>query len=334
MTVDNPYSADEAIVQEILQILENIELASQEGESQWTDKRASPRIQARLACKVRYLSPDSRKVLDTSGWTRDISRTGMGFVTGVHFARKSELRTAIQVGHASPRILTGEVVYSRMISDGWYLTGMKFEPVTDERLFKMEDVDSVSPDLDPTRIEGKSSAAVKQEIMKTKWDRHRQMLKLLHSVASNGTRTRDTINQVLLCTASPNVELRRASIQACMRIPREEGITALIALLDDSKDKIQAEAAESLGHLSASAAITPLKQLMKRSNPEVSLHAAGALGRIGDRSGLSMVITMLESDNPHTRLAAMCFGAIVGHNFRPNSQGIEEARRYMEAKQL
>lgn len=333
MAIDYPDSADEATAQEICQILEEIELAAQTGDSQWMNKRDSPRRRARLVCNVRYLSPDGVKVLNASGWTRDISRTGLGFVTREHFVRKSQLCAAVQMTNTSPKKLTGTVVYSRMINDGWYLTGMKFESVADLRLLTFGDLGFLSKDPSPENNKTESATDMGQDMNMIKGTRHQQLLKMLKSVAVHGTRTRDTINEVLLCSASTNYELRRASIHACMCIPREEAITALISLLDDPKDKIRSEAAEALGHLSAKKAISPLVKLTKNANPEIALRAAGALGRIGDKSGISIVINHLETDGPHTRLAAMCFGAIVGHNFRPNSQGIDEARRYMAAKQ-
>lgn len=333
MAIDYPDSADEATAQEICQILEEIELTAQLGDNEWTNKRVAPRRQARLVCNVLYISPDGETVLKTSGWTRDISLTGLGFVTREHFVRKSQLCAAVLMNNTSPKKLTGTVVYSRMINDGWYLTGMKFESVADLRLLTYGDTGDLSNDPSPANNETGSATNMKQETNMIKGNRHRQLLKMLNSVAVHGTRTRDTINEVLLCSASTNYELRRASIHACMRIPREEAITVLISMLDDSKDEIRSEAAEALGQLSATTAIAPLARLIKNDNPEIALRAAGAMGRIGDKSGISLVINHLESDGPHTRLAAMCFGAIVGHNFRPNSQGIEEARRYMVAKQ-
>lgn len=332
MTIGDSGSACEADMQEISQILEEIELASQTGENQWTDKRVAPRRRARLECKVRFLSPDGEIVLDTSGWTRDISRTGLGFVTREHFARKAQLSARVQVSNSPPRTLTGTVVYSRIVNDGWYLTGMKFESVSDKRLMIFEKVVSSSSTIIPVKKPRKSAETMKQEIQKSKGDRHSQLLRMLKSVASSGTRSRDKINEVLLCTSSSNYEIRRASVHACMQLPREEAITALITMLEDVKDTIRAEAAEALGCLGGSFATQPLKKLLKSSNPEVSLRAAGALGRIGDQSGLSIIANILQTDNAHTRLAAMCFGAAVGHNFRPNSQGIEEARRYLVAK--
>lgn len=332
MSIGNSGSIDEADIQEINQILKEIELASQLGENQWTNKRVEPRRRARLECKVRYLSIDGEVVMNTSGWTRDISRTGLGFVTREHFARKVQLSACVQVSNSPPRTLTGTVVYSRMVNDGWYLTGMKFESVADKRLLTFDQVDSLTRGLVSSNTIRKSAETMNQETQKSKGDRHDQLIRMLKSVASSGTRSREKINQILVCTSSSNYEIRYASLQACMQIPREEAITVLITMLKDVKDKIRAEAAEGLGYLGASSAIVPLKQLLKSSNPEVTLRAAGALGRIGDHSGLSLVANLLQTDNPHTRLAAMCYGAIVGHNFRPNSQGIEEARRYLSAK--
>jgi len=332
MTLGNSGSVDEADLREINQILEEIELASHTGDQQWTDKRVAPRRQARLECQVRYLSIDGEAVKDTSGWTRDISRTGLGFVTREHFARKVQLSARVQVSNSPPRTLTGTVVYSRMVNDGWYLTGMKFESVTDKRLLSFEPVALLSRGIVSSTNARKSTENMNQDNVKTKGNRHDQLLRMLRSVASSGTRTRDKINQILMCTSSSNYEIRHASVQACMQIPREEAINALMAMLDDVKDKIRAEAAEGLGYLGASSAIVPLKKLLNSANPEVSLRAAGALGRIGDRSGVSLIATFLQTDNAHTRLAAMCYGAIVGHNFRPNSQGIEEARRYLATK--
>lgn len=332
MAIGNSGSVSEAEMQEIRQILEEVELAAQTGVTGWINKRVEPRRRARLECKVRYLSPDGEIVKDTSGWTRDISRTGLGFVTREHFMRNSQLSACVQVSNSPPRTLAGIVVYSRMINDGWYLTGMKFEAVADKRLMTFDQVDSLTQGGVSTHTNRKPTAKMKQEIQISKGDRHHRLLHMLKSVASSGTRSRDKINEVLMCTSSSNYEIRRASVHACMQIPREEAITALMTLLNDVKDKILADAADGLGYLGASAAIPPLKKLLKKSNPEVSLRAAGALGRIGDQSGVSLVANILQTENPHTRLAAMCYGAIVGHNFRPNSQGIEEARRYLVAK--
>ncbi len=81
-------------------------------------------------------------------------------------------------------------------------------------------------------------------------------------------------------------------------------------------------------------ALEPLRGLLSDSVTRIALRAAGAMGKLGDNSGLRLVARILQSDCPETRLAAHTLGEITGHRFAANREGVESARRYLDAKKL
>ena len=57
-------------------------------------------------------------------------------------------------------------------------------------------------------------------------------------------------------------------------------------------------------------------------------------GLLGDNAGLPLVARLLDSDESVSRLAARTLGAITGHRFPANGDGVRAARRYLNAKNL
>ncbi|MBU0719392.1 MAG: HEAT repeat domain-containing protein, partial [Planctomycetes bacterium] len=77
-----------------------------------------------------------------------------------------------------------------------------------------------------------------------------------------------------------------------------------------------------------------LRELLHDPVERVALRAAGALGKLGDCSGLPLIETMLQDDGPAARLAAAALGDVTGHRFSANREGVESARRYLDAKKF
>jgi hypothetical protein len=63
----------------------------------------------------------------------------------------------------------------------------------------------------------------------------------------------------------------------------------------------------------------------------VRLKAAGMLGRLENDAGLPIVVRCLEEDgNEHAPRAAVAYGLIIGRSFAANTDGVAEARRYLD----
>ncbi len=102
-------------------------------------------------------------------------------------------------------------------------------------------------------------------------------------------------------------------------------------MTDDNKD-VRLNAVSALEVLGPGPAASALRDRLTDDSVPIRLRAAGALGRIQDQSGLPIVLHFLLDDTSHTRQAAVAYGMIVEQKFRPNVDGIAEARRYYKAR--
>lgn len=96
--------------------------------------RKFERKRLRVACTVYYVAFDGSSVRSVAGVTRDISRSGLGFLSQQDLPIHIEVRVVLTLPDAKTVDLTGVVVYSRMVRVGWHLVGVQFGDVRDERL--------------------------------------------------------------------------------------------------------------------------------------------------------------------------------------------------------
>jgi len=321
--------ATTAGVDEIQHILADIDRESASASAKWANKRNSPRRRVELSCNVRFLAPDGAKVQYVDGQVRDISESGIGIVTRRHFARGAALFLTLHLAQDKTRNITARVVFSRVVREGWYLTGARFEAVSEKLLAQGSsgEAGTGAANLADRGNYVQSSAAGGPS---AGGPRDRAM-RLLAAASSSGPASKDAVNRILFLSGSSDHVVRRASIPALMQITGANGRMALEALLSDPNGEIQAEAAEALGAVGAFASREHIKKLLPHKDPEVALRAAAALGRLDDRSGLPVVRRYLQKDDPCTRLAVRTLGIIVGRKFRLNSDGIAEARRCLKS---
>lgn len=319
-----------ADAQAIRGVLAEIERAAVLDTGQWADKRDKTRRRINTPCTVRYAAPDGDAVLSLEGQTRDISGGGLGFVSSQHFRRGAPLYIMVSGKGGQTKRLTGTVVYSRLVQERWYLTGVKFVPIGEH---------------DPALQAGKSRSAQGAGLgagtrpprppkgldeEQTQNSSRERTLRFLTATSSSGVTSNTQIDKIIVLSSSDDHVIRRATIPALMQIRSPAGRLGLESLLNDPNSQIQVDAAEALGGIGARETIESLKELLKHKKPEVALRVATVLGRLGDKSGIAVVRRYLPKDNPHTRAAARALGVIVGRKFRLNSDGITEARRYLK----
>jgi hypothetical protein len=333
-------------VQEVLDLLAELDRTSATEEGRWANKRRDQRRRVRVPCRVRYLAPNGQTVCTAAGHTRDVSLRGLGFVMEAHFARGAPLEVTITLGECKTRRVSGRVVYSRFLRDGWHLTGIRFEPIGLGQLESdgaraSADAPSTqgmvpqalqyaapagTPQAGPRSGDDRSDQTVNQKA-RLKGSNRDKSLRALALAASLKRNSREALTKVLLLSASDDHVVRRAAIPALLQIAGPEAKEGLVRLLEDVNPQIQIEAAEALGQLNAKTAIEPIRRLLRHEKVDVTLRAAAVLGRLDDRSGLTVVRHYLAKDNPHTRDAVRTLGIIMGRRFRLNEQGIAEARR-------
>lgn len=136
-------------------ILDRLDAQARVCKSDYASKRASVRRRLRAPCLIRYASRDGTAVLTAPGKTRDLSRTGLGVLAKASFSAHAELYLTLILPDEKTVGLTGKVVYARGLRLGWYIVGVKLQPISDDRLSpkgakdESEDVpESPEPPLD------------------------------------------------------------------------------------------------------------------------------------------------------------------------------------------
>lgn len=325
-------SALATVESEIRELLQQIDEAALGRKDRWAEKRDSDRRRYRTRCFVRYLSNDGKSVLAANGSTRDISLTGLGLLSNVHFRRKSSLLISVAAGEEKFKHLTGTVVYSRAVREGWFLTGLRFGAVDDARLAPGTVGQTPSVDDAPSKASGVGRKSDKP--MPDAASRRQQAFTLLAAAATLRTHTRESISKVVMLTLSSDHEVRQATIPVLMQIAGQDGVISLVRLLDDPNPVIQGEAADALGRMKAANAVGALQKLLHHRDDEVALRAAEALGRMNDSSGLRRVVRVLREDSPQNRRAARVLGMLIGREFRPNAAGVAAARKHAKDHSL
>lgn len=319
--------------QEVRELLRELDVEAGKQCGVWADKREKDRRPLRTSCRILHVSSDGVSAQTTPGSTRDVSINGMGFVSRKHFRRRSPLIVTVMTPKGLARELTGTVVYSRCVPEGWYLTGMRFGPVDDDRLTRGSS-DAAHGTKAATGSTQRSRAARPTGGEQARGGKREQSLSVLAAAATSRLPSKETIDKVIMMSMSSDRVVRRATIPVLMQMSAGGGVLALVQLLDDANSTIQAEAADALGQLNAKQAIAGLQELLRHDKSEVALHAAEALGRMGDKSGLRYLARLVKSDSPLNRRAARALGIVLGRSFRPNSEGVEAARRYLKGKKI
>jgi hypothetical protein len=324
------HSALATVESEIRELLQEVDEAATVQKDRWAEKRDADRRRYRTRCGIRYLSLDGESVLATTGSTRDISLRGLGLLSNVHFRRKSSLLVSVALADGKIKHLTGTVVYSRAVREGWFLTGLRFGPVDDARLAP----DAVGATLGPDAAPSKDPARKSSEPAPDAATRRQQAFSMLAAAATLRTHTRDSTSKVVMLTLSADHEVRRATIPVLMQIGGQDGVISLVRLLDDPNPVIQGEAADAIGRMKATNAVGALRKLLHHRDDEVALRAAEALCRLEDDGGMRRVVRILREDSPQNRRAARVLGMLTGQEFRPNASGVAAARKYVKTYNL
>ena len=327
----NPSTLD--INQEIKDLLCEIDSASQTQRDRWAEKRNNDRRVFQTQCLVHYPAPDATSILVLRAASRDFSTSGMGYVSNTHFHRRTPILLAVRLQDGKIKYLTGVVVYCRCVREGWYLTGVNFGPVSDERLRPELCTASFEEDEDGSLGAKGRGGASQSEPPNTPTKRDRA-LAVLASAGTARVMTKRMITKVVALTASRDKVVRRATIPVLMQMPRQDGVLAIIQMLHDANAAVACDAIEAIGKLNAKEAVAPLKDLLKHKDDEVALRAAETLGSFDDRTGLPLAVRILKSDAPLNRRAARSVGVILGQVFRPTTEGVAAARRYLKSKKI
>jgi HEAT repeats/PilZ domain len=314
--------------QEILALMQEVDALAQSSQQRWTEKRTHERKKLRVACEVRFIGPDGDTVLSAQSRTREVSMGGMSYVSRQHFRRQTQVLVSLAPSAAPPKRLPGVVVYSRRLREGWFLTGLKFIRAQDARLspetyaqVQAVDVQALNQQAQPASPDEKATP-------------RERMLKQLASASVATHRSKETVDRVILASMTNDHVVRQASVPVLMNIGGQQAIICLIRLLNDDNPAIQGDAAEALGLMRTPQAMEPLRALVRDTNKEVAVRAAEALGRLGDQTGLRLCIRHVLMEGELSRRAAKALGAIVGKEFRPNAEGVEQARRYLRTSGL
>jgi len=317
-------------VQAVSAILEQIDSLAASQESRWTEKRRALRRKFPTDCEVLHVAQGEKAARLIFGHTRDISIGGLGFVASEHLVRGQPLLVVIRLPDGKRKELTGTVAYCRRIEDGWYLTGVQFCRIEEPLLTRQAYEEARTKLTECASHTSKPTDELKTDASAPMISRHEQALKTLAALGKQPLRSPEVVAKVVAMSMWPNHTVRRATIPVLMQIISEDGIAALIRLLEDNNASIQAEAAEALAQLRVTEAIQPLRALPQHRDDEVALRAAAALGRLGDKSGVRVVARVLHTDSHLSRRAAYTLGIIVGEKFRANAEGVAEAREYLK----
>lgn len=315
-------------ISEFKAVLAELDRTAAVSDARWGNKRDAVRTRARIPCTVRYVAIDGKSMGSIEGCVRDISSSGIGFVTRQHFVRGAPIFLSLRPPGSKVRNVTAKVVYSRLVREYWYLCGAKFEALADSKLAKNfeEQAAQVVP-TEPSTEKQPISGSQSEEATPSRRER---ALRLLSAAANTGVSSKETINKIVLLSGSDDHSVRRASIPALLQITSPEGRLGLEGFLQDPNPQIQVEAAEALACIDATGSIRQIKELLKHEEADVALRVASALGRLNDRSGLAVVRRYLFGKGPHTRAAVRTLGIIVGRKFRLNEAGLADARKYMK----
>jgi hypothetical protein len=137
---------------QVREILDHIDGQARALGERTENRRSWLRKRLRVSCLIRYASRDDRTIQTTAGKTRDLSRVGLGVLTKVQFPAHTDVHVTLALGDEKTGVLTGKVVYSRGLRSGWYLMGVKLQPIADRRLYPdtaPDESEAASPPREP-----------------------------------------------------------------------------------------------------------------------------------------------------------------------------------------
>jgi len=303
------------------------EIDAQGQASDWVEKRNNDRRKFRTNCEARFIAPDGEKVVSVSCKTRDLSPGGLGFISPIHFLRRTPMLIRLTLKQGQSKDVTGRVAYSRTVKGKWYLTGVEFSQIQDPRLAHGQAATAATPAAPLESTDASERAS-------TPTSATQDALKMLTAAQSVRAFSKEKIGKIIRAARMPNHEVRRAAIPVLVQIGGPDVVLPLIQLLEDNNATVQAEAAAALGQMQSPDAVEPLKRMLKHDGDEVALAAAEALTRRKDDSGRRVAVRILRGDTKLNRRAALVLGMIVGQNFRPNSEGVAAARAYAKKNRL
>lgn len=165
-------------------------------------------------------------------------------------------------------------------------------------------------------------------------DRRQQAMETLAAIESLRKADRNSQQTAVTLAMAGDHNVRLRALEVMIAINGTLTRQGIVSLLSDTNSEIRLRAAKAAGAHHIRDAIGALKEMLRDPEPRVALAAAGALGRLADESGLGLATRWLMEDSPDARFAAVAIGEITGHTFSANREGIQSARRYVEAKKL
>jgi len=140
--------------------------------------------------------------------------------------------------------------------------------------------------------------------------------------------------EIIELSKKGSTEVRRETVSVLAKINTRAARGALAGLIADPNPEVKTAAVETAGVLELHEASGKLRAVLESKDESLALRAASALGQLGDESVMPIIVRLVVSDGPNTRLAARVLGSILGKRFPANAEGVNAARRYIEATSL
>ncbi|MBN1765124.1 MAG: HEAT repeat domain-containing protein [Sedimentisphaerales bacterium] len=134
----------------------------------------------------------------------------------------------------------------------------------------------------------------------------------------------------MLSSADPKV--RVSTIKNLANLGGKDAVAAISRCLQDKDPTVRTAACEAIGHLRAHSAKTELYDALHDKEALVRCGAATALAMMGDKSGLKEVKRLVCVNGRHQWAALRSLNAITGKDFRINDHGLNEAIRWIRAR--
>jgi len=109
--------------------------ASERSDDYWVCQRRHPRHPFRATCLVRFLSVGSSTVSELPGRTRNLSRSGVGFLVRRVFAVGEVVELEIRPPQRHPMYLGGLVTFCRYAGRGFHEVGLSLKAAQSEPVF-------------------------------------------------------------------------------------------------------------------------------------------------------------------------------------------------------
>ena len=311
-------------------LIEELDQRTASSVYQSLEQRVHARHRFRTGCIIRFVGEDGQTIKSATARTRNISRGGIGLLIRNWFRRGDAVHLTLSLPDAPKSELGGRIAFARPVRGGWFEVGVKFEPV-DPKSPLAPRTQAHRPEATGTSPLFDEDAGSANVTTRPKGSREAKlnMLGIARAAAQHSEDARTTITRF---STSPDVVVRARAVEALVDVGGTTALARLTDALRDDNKEVRLNAIGALEVLGPGPAASALRDRLTDDSVPVRLRAAGALGRIQDQSGLPIVLHFLLDDTSHTRQAAVAYGVIVGQKFRPNTDGIAEARRYYRAR--